>query len=273
MKYWLEKTYPSKRKKGDFTSLLLSPTKDARGADIYSNMRKVSIGDVVFHLNQDTNSLIGYSEVADYYDSIYLNDENLLSVNLRNFVQLINPINIDVFLSNSTHQDLLAEVKKEGEVFYQEKNNKYYIKQGGYLTKLDERLVKLFKVNVDNITETPQNLEDEEEFFQEGKVKYRLHRHKERNKKLIKAAKENFKLNNDNKLFCEACGFNFVNTYGAEIGEGFIEAHHTIPISEVTEEHKSAISELVLLCSNCHRMIHRKRPWLSINKLQTLLQK
>ncbi|WP_151947238.1 hypothetical protein [Aliarcobacter butzleri] len=70
MAYWVEKTYPSKREEGDFTELLLSPTMDARGADIYKNMREISPGDIVFHINQDTNMLIGYSECISNYEII-----------------------------------------------------------------------------------------------------------------------------------------------------------------------------------------------------------
>jgi hypothetical protein len=56
---------------------------------------------------------------------------------------------------------------------------------------------------------------------------------------------------------CIICGFNFAKTYG-ELGEGFIEVHHLIPISEVKETYKlDPIKDLRSICSNCHSMIHR----------------
>lgn len=108
-----------------------------------------------------------------------------------------------------------------------------------------------------------------EKGFLEGKIKLKEHRQKERNQNLIKIAKQNFK-NENGKIFCEICGFDFEKTYG-ERGKDFIEVHHNIPISELKSEEETKPSELTLLCSCCHRMIHRKRPWLSVSRLKDLL--
>ncbi len=67
----------------------------------------------------------------------------------------------------------------------------------------------------------------------------------------------------DGKIVCHACGFDFFKTYG-EIGYGFIEIHHQRPVFqyEDTDFQKfldDAVKELSPLCSNCHRMIHRKK--------------
>jgi predicted HNH restriction endonuclease len=110
--------------------------------------------------------------------------------------------------------------------------------------------------------------EDDEISFPEGREIYRLHKSKERNKELIRLAKERH-LKNDNKLCCQVCGFSFVDTYG-EIGHGFIEAHHIFPISQLTEETATKIEDLALVCSNCHRMLHRRRPWLTIENLKAI---
>ena len=56
------------------------------------------------------------------------------------------------------------------------------------------------------------------------------------------------------------------------IGEDFIEGHHTIPVSEMKPNHKTKPEEIAMVCSNCHRMLHRKRPWLSIDKLKELIK-
>lgn len=111
--------------------------------------------------------------------------------------------------------------------------------------------------------------ESDELSFPEGKEKYRIHRYKERNSKITNLAKNQF-FERYGHLDCQICGFNFNETYG-EIGTGFIEAHHIIPISELNEEIETKISDIILICSNCHRMIHRKRPWLSIKELQRLI--
>lgn len=57
---------------------------------------------------------------------------------------------------------------------------------------------------------------------------------------------------------CAVCGINFNRVYG-EIGSGFIEVHHVIPVSKRNKEYKiNPIKDLIPLCPNCHSMIHRK---------------
>jgi 5-methylcytosine-specific restriction enzyme A len=58
---------------------------------------------------------------------------------------------------------------------------------------------------------------------------------------------------------CQACGFSFVEGYG-ELGAGFIEAHHLRPLSSLEEGvpvRYDVATDFAVLCSNCHRMIHR----------------
>ena len=129
--------------------------------------------------------------------------------------------------------------------------------------------------NAIDITEIPEPekvvAEEDDEFaFPEGKEIFRIHKSKERNRELIKAAKE-IRLQTDEKLCCQVCGFSFIDKYG-ELGEGFIEAHHLFPISELTEETVTKIDDLALVCSNCHCMLHRRRPWLTLDELKTLVQ-
>jgi len=50
------------------------------------------------------------------------------------------------------------------------------------------------------------------------------------------------------------------------LGRGFIQAHHTIPVSELRKESKTKVRDIALVCSNCHRMLHRRRPWLRIDR-------
>ena len=56
---------------------------------------------------------------------------------------------------------------------------------------------------------------------------------------------------------CQACGFNFFERYG-ELGRGFVEVHHLKPISSVGALHVvDPVADMAVLCSNCHRMVHR----------------
>lgn len=120
----------------------------------------------------------------------------------------------------------------------------------------------------ESVSELPLIEENEELTFPEGKEKFILHKSKERNKVLLRNAKELY-FKKDNNLSCQICGFSFFDKYG-EIGKGFIEAHHTFPISELKEETNTKIEDLAMLCSNCHRMVHRQRPWLTIELLKAM---
>ncbi|MBW2186713.1 MAG: HNH endonuclease [Deltaproteobacteria bacterium] len=73
-------------------------------------------------------------------------------------------------------------------------------------------------------------------------------------------------------LSCKACVFNFEKVYGAR-GADFIEVHHVNPIHNFDEtQHVDPKTDLVPVCSNCHRMVHRKpNDILSIDVLKEIL--
>ena len=73
---------------------------------------------------------------------------------------------------------------------------------------------------------------------------------------------------------CVVCGFDFEKVYG-ERGKGFIEVHHTEPLSSLSEEKIiNPQTDLVPLCSNCHRIIHRRQDHvLSVSQVKKLLRK
>lgn len=89
----------------------------------------------------------------------------------------------------------------------------------------------------------------------EGRIKYVIHKRRERNRGLAASKKQSF-LKMFGRLYCEICGFDFAQTYGA-VGEGYIECHHVVPISTYKEESITRLEDLKLLCANCHRMVHR----------------
>lgn len=107
--------------------------------------------------------------------------------------------------------------------------------------------------------------------FEEGKKKLKQHVVRERNPQVINLAKEKFKQKHG-RLFCEICEFDFFNVYG-ELDEDFIEGHHTIPVSELQEGERTRVEDIAIVCSNCHKMLHRRRPWLTKNQLKELIRK
>jgi len=67
---------------------------------------------------------------------------------------------------------------------------------------------------------------------------------------------------------CVVCGFNFETFYG-EIGKNFIHVHHVIPLSEIGIEYElNPIKDLMPVCPNCHAIIHRTRPALTVEQLR-----
>lgn len=104
----------------------------------------------------------------------------------------------------------------------------------------------------------------------EGRVSYRLHRTLERDRKLVAIRKE-AALKKHGKLDCEACGFDFNAAYGVR-GLGFIECHHTNPVHAMKKGDVTTLDDLALLCSNCHRMVHAAKPWLSLDQLRSIVE-
>tara|TARA_B100002003_G_scaffold130454_1_gene120635 strand:+ start:236 stop:475 length:240 start_codon:yes stop_codon:yes gene_type:complete len=63
---------------------------------------------------------------------------------------------------------------------------------------------------------------------------------------------------------------------GDERKEGFpyIEAHHIVPLSNLKlgEKRKwDPKNDFKVLCANCHRMIHKKNPPLSLEELKKII--
>ena len=67
---------------------------------------------------------------------------------------------------------------------------------------------------------------------------------------------------------CQACGFDFEKTYGA-VGHHFIHVHHLIPVSQMGEHYiVDPLTDLIPLCPNCHAMMHRYNPMLSLDEFK-----
>jgi 5-methylcytosine-specific restriction protein A len=114
--------------------------------------------------------------------------------------------------------------------------------------------------------------EEDEEFAEaeEGRILTRVHRARERSRGLVEKKKA-AALKANGLLKCEACSFDFEATYGSR-GAGFMEAHHVRPLHTLLPGSKTRLEDLVLLCSNCHRMVHARRPWLTMDDLKVLIR-
>ena len=115
-------------------------------------------------------------------------------------------------------------------------------------------------------TEVPS--QDEE--FAEGRILTALHKRRERSPILVRKKKAEV-LSKEGRLACEVCEFDFQTRYG-KLGTGFAECHHKAPLSSLNERVKTRLIDLAVVCANCHRMLHRSRPMLSIISLKALLR-
>jgi predicted restriction endonuclease len=127
-----------------------------------------------------------------------------------------------------------------------------------------EESQKLEKVIIDDIDSEQA---EEESYHKDGAVKRYYGKRYERNPENRKKAIEIHGLN------CVACGFNFEKVYG-ERGKDFIEVHHVKPLSTIGKEVViDPTEDLVPLCSNCHRMIHRRKDEvLSVDELRGIVK-
>lgn len=114
------------------------------------------------------------------------------------------------------------------------------------------------------------NANGEVEEFPEGRILTQLHKHKERNRKAVEQKKRKV-LSEKGKLSCEVCDFDFAKVYGS-LGYGFAECHHTIPVAQLGEHHRTRLEELAIICANCHRIIHKSRPMLTLQELRAIIE-
>jgi hypothetical protein len=101
---------------------------------------------------------------------------------------------------------------------------------------------------------------DENIYIQEGTKKVMETETYKRSTKLREEAKKYYEKNG--KINCTICNFNFDDFYGTKIGGKYIEIHHIKPIFQYQDEDlnttiKKALKNVVPVCSNCHRMIHK----------------
>jgi predicted HNH restriction endonuclease len=80
----------------------------------------------------------------------------------------------------------------------------------------------------------------------------------ERNQGVVKQKKEQFQREHG-FLQCEVCSFRYNEHYPKDLAEGFIEAHHIKPLADLDEATRTIVKDLILVCANCHRMVHRTK--------------
>ncbi len=181
---------------------------------------------------------------------IQFRNANGVSMKLGNFLA-IDPEYEGVGLARGS--------KLEQEVWDEFANQPYELKR---IAKAIGNSYKLLK--------EPENIYETEENFNEGRLLSRLHSQHERNPKIIRRKKDSI-LKKTGKLLCQVCNFDFEEVYG-ELGYGFAECHHLIPVAQLDENSTTKLSDLAIVCANCHRMLHRPKSVLTLPELRQIIQ-
>lgn len=67
---------------------------------------------------------------------------------------------------------------------------------------------------------------------------------------------------------CAVCSFDFKKFYG-EIGTDYIHVHHIVSLHAIKEAYEvNPVKDLIPVCPNCHAMIHRTQPVLTVEQLK-----
>lgn len=119
----------------------------------------------------------------------------------------------------------------------------------------------------DTFTEDGENSESTTEYHEGLAKQVNLTRY-ERDLKARDACIKKFGFN------CYVCQFNFQSVYG-NIGKGFIHVHHLEPISNKAGRKHTVDPENDLrpVCPNCHAMLHKSNPPITIKKLISTIKK
>ena len=72
---------------------------------------------------------------------------------------------------------------------------------------------------------------------------------------------------------CAICDLLMEERYGSIVAE-FIHVHHTVPLAEVGTDYRvNPKKDLRPVCPNCHAVIHRRKPPLTIAEARRLVRK
>ena len=276
-----------------YGKVLWSPTTNKAGSKIYELMKRPIKGDRVLHF-YETGGVRYYhahSKVIKSYDISYETPtdpgtwswaKEFYRIEIGEFSLINDPIDVNYFteihdtplrqeILEDTPENYPFQIKRYKDPKWK-KDSQVTLKQGKYLQECTNKLFTLLQecseIEASNQNENKSGSQSE---YAEGKRKERETYFFARNPKLIREAKRT------HGYKCQACGFEFKDKYG-DFGKDYIECHHENVLSERPEEEwsnevKTSLDDIKVLCSNCHRMIHHKRPALSFDELLELLEK
>lgn len=106
--------------------------------------------------------------------------------------------------------------------------------------------------------------------FREGNLLLCFSLRRGRSRAVVVLAKKIWNREHNGEVPCRVCSFSFCRTYGKD-GKDFIQAHHIQAVSSMEPDTPVTPDDLVPVCSNCHSIIHRQRPWLTVDELRRIV--
>ena len=95
----------------------------------------------------------------------------------------------------------------------------------------------------------------------------------ERNPEARALCINHYKAQNNGRIKCEICGFDFGKVYGEDFSEK-IHIHHLKEISSIGEEYVvDAVADLLPVCPNCHMIAHSKTPAYTPDEIREMIGK
>jgi hypothetical protein len=276
----------------------------------YSLFRSASVGDFVFHYDTNAAAITGLSMIAggSYEHPIvwgargsYARRKGTNKPHERPgyIIPLSQYRSIDPVIDLGQIRKLSGELKRITSNLAHESASPIYFPfelsakreprlLQGYAFKLPLAFIELFPILQAAVVDEDQDRslsmpvpelvvidpesaqdDDPELSGEEGQKRMRSHMVRERDRRLIAAKKKQVQ-RITGKLACEACGFDFGEAYGKH-GEGIIDCHHVVPLSSIIDTQVTRLEDLALLCANCHRIVHRRRQWLTMEQLLSAL--
>ena len=104
----------------------------------------------------------------------------------------------------------------------------------------------------------------------EGRFLTRTHVYRERDRTFAKHVRAHYAALADGAVQCHACGTMPTDTYGPA-GDSCLELHHKTPIAQLQPDSVTAVDDMALVCSNCHRVIHSRTPCFTIDEMADLV--
>lgn len=271
----LRKEQPNNRQKLHLPQLVMAvaglpePAREDKGGDIQFPLenKRFVMDEMDFEMIEDDGLLavLAPLRVSVLHSAFQINIQDRLSGIARDWAELDRIRNHDAELAGAIEAHKLEVQKEVNSISIRRRADKItslksnlfgHTNAGSASTLLD--------------TNDKPEVEAEEIVGIEGKLLIRLHIYRERDRHFARMVRRHYKSQAGGKLICHACGSVPVKTYGPN-GESCVEAHHKIPIEQLQPDSVTVVSEMAMLCANCHRVVHSKRPCLTVEQVSQLV--